>query len=109
MHLRPVALPVALAVVAVLGAGCGDQVTDEERRAALVDRLTADLRAETDGALDEGAARCVAEGLADTVGVDDFDAVIAAARSDADPAVRDQVIDVFGACDALEPLLDRPG
>lgn len=108
MHLRPVALPVALVALAVLGAGCGDEVTDEERRDALVDRLTEDLRAETEGALDEEAARCVAEGLADTVGVDGFDAVIAAARSDEDPELRDQVIDVFGACDALEPLLDRP-
>ncbi|HEU5084127.1 MAG TPA: hypothetical protein VFU14_12360 [Acidimicrobiales bacterium] len=108
MNLRLVALAVALAALLALGAGCGDEVTDEERRDALVDRLTDDLRAETDGALDEEAARCVAEGLADTVGVDGFDAVVAAARSDDDPELRDQVIDVFGACDALEPLLDRP-
>lgn len=109
MRLRPLVLPVSLVVLAALGAGCGDEVTDEERRDALVDRLTEDLRTETEGALDEEAARCVAEGLADTVGVDGFDAVIAAARRDDDPELRDQVIDVFGACDALEPLLDQPG
>lgn len=109
MHLRPVALPLALAALAVLGAGCGDAPSAGERREALVDRLAEDLRAETDGALDGDAARCVAAGLADAVGVDGFDAVIAASRGDADPALRDQVIDVFGTCDALEPLLDQPG
>ncbi len=109
MRLRPLVLPVALAALAALGAGCGDDLSAEERRQVLVDRLTEDLQTETEGALDEEAARCVAEGLADSVGVDGFDAVIAASRDRGDPELRDQVIDVFSSCDALEPLLEEPG
>jgi len=90
-------------------AGCGDDASPEQEREALVEDLAADLLAETEGALDERAARCVAGRLADDVGVDRFDEVVAAAADDdIDPDLRAQVIDAFAACDALEPLLEAP-
>lgn len=90
----------------VLG-GCGDDPSPDAAREALVEELAEDLVAETDGALDEDAARCVAGRLADDVGVDRFDDVVEAAAEDDDPDLRAQVIDAFAACDALEPLLER--
>jgi len=98
------ALVLALAAAPQL-AGCSDEPSAEERRADLVEELAADLVAETDGALDDEAARCVAERLADDVGVDRFDEVIAAADDEDGTGLRDQVIDAFSACDALDPLL----
>lgn len=96
--------------LAVVLAGCGDDPSPAEEREALVDQLAEDLAAETEGALDTAAARCVAERLADDVGVDRFDDVIDAAAAeddDDDPDLKAQVIDAFAACDALEPLLER--
>lgn len=101
-------LGVVLALAVVL-AGCGDDPSPAEEREALVDQLAEDLAAETEGALDTAAARCVAERLADDVGVDRFDDVVDAAAEDDDddPDLKAQVIDAFAACDALEPLLER--
>jgi hypothetical protein len=96
----------AACLLPVVGAACGDEPSAEERRAALVDDLAEDLRAETDGALDEETATCVAEALADAVGVDRFDEVVDAAADGGDPELRQQVIDVFASCEALEPILD---
>lgn len=94
-------------VLALALAGCGDEEPSaEERRAAVVDQLAADLRAETDGALSRDAAECVAAELVDTVGEERFDEVVAAAGGDGDAALRDQVIDVFASCDALDPVQD---
>ena len=91
---------------ALVVAGCSDEPSAEERRERFVADLTDDLVAETGGALDDEAARCVAGRLADDVGIERFDEVVEAARSDDDPELRDQVIDAFAVCDALEPLLD---
>ena len=94
-------------VLALVLAGCGDEdPSAEERRAEVVDQLAADLRAETDGALSRDAAECVAAELVDTVGEERFDEVIAAAGGDGDPSLRDQVVDVFASCDALDPVRD---
>jgi len=98
-------LPLVVASLVLLGA-CNDEPTAEEERDALVRDLAEDLRAETDGALDADAATCVAEGLVDEIGADTFDDVVAAAGDGDDPELRDQVIDVFASCDALEPILD---
>jgi hypothetical protein len=88
-------------------AGCGDdEPTAEERRADAVDQLADDLRAETDGALSRQAAECVAAELVDTVGEERFDDLVAAADDDGDPALRDQVVDVFAACDAVDSLTE---
>ena len=51
-------------------------------------------------------ADCVAEALVDTVGEERFDDLIAAAAEDGDPELRDQVVDVFASCDALDPVRD---
>lgn len=92
-------------VLALTLAGCGDdEPSAEERRAEVVDRLAADLRAETDGAISRDAAECVAAELVDTVGEGRFDEVVAAAGGDGDPDLRDQVVDVFASCDALDPV-----
>ena len=93
-------------VLAGVLAGCGGEPTADERRDDLVEALADDLVAETDGALDDQAARCVAGRLADDVGVERFDEVVAAAEDDDGTELRDQVIDAFAACDALDPLLD---
>ena len=92
----------ALALAAAL-AGCGDdEPTAEERRAELVTQLADDLRAETGGALDDEATTCVSEALVDTVGEERFDEIVAAAGGDGVPRLRDQVVDVFASCDALD-------
>ena len=93
--------------LSVVLAGCGDDPSPAEEREALVDQLAEDLVAETEGALDVDAARCVAGRLADDVGVDRFDDVVDAAAEDDDPDLKAQVIDAFAACDALDPLLER--
>ena len=95
-----------LALALVL-AGCGeDEPTADERRADTVAQLAQDLQDETDGALSEEAADCVATELVDSVGEERFDEVIEAAAGDGDPELRDQVIDVFASCDALDPLVE---
>lgn len=95
--------------LAVLVAGCaGEEPTAAERRAEVVAQLAQDLRVETDGALDEEMARCVATELFDAVGEDRFDDVVAAV-DDEDSPLRDQVIDVFASCDALDPLVEGAG
>jgi hypothetical protein len=95
----------ALALTLLL-AGCGgEEPTAAERRAEVVAQLAQDLRVETDGALDEEMATCVATELVDAVGEDRFDEVVAAVDDHASP-LRDQVIDVFASCDALDPLLE---
>lgn len=95
--------------LAVLAAGCGgEEPTAEQRRGEVVAQLAQDLRVETDGALDEDMARCVAAELVDAVGEDRFDEVVAAV-DDGDSPLRDQVIDVFASCDALDPLLEGAG
>jgi hypothetical protein len=95
--------------LALVVAACAedDEPTPEERREALVAQLSEDLVAETEGALSDGQATCVAEALADTVGEDRFPDVVAAAAGDGDPDLRDTVIDVFASCDALEPLVEH--
>jgi hypothetical protein len=99
-----VRLPVC--VLALVLVACGSEPTAEERRERFVDDLAADLVEVSGGALGDDAARCVAGRLADDVGVDRFDDVVDAARGEDDPELRNQVIDAFAACDALEPLLD---
>lgn len=95
----------ATVVVALAAVACGDdEPTDAEQRAALVGQLAEDLVTASDGALDGDAARCVAERLADDVGVERFDEVVAAARDGGDDALGEQAIDAFAACDALDPL-----
>lgn len=83
-----------------------DEPTPEERRATTVAQLAEDLVAETDGALSDEQATCVAEALVDTVGEERFADVVAAAGGDGDPELRDTVIDVFASCDALDPLME---
>ena len=99
--------PILVLVLALALAGCGDSddPTAEERRADVVAQLADDLRAEV-GTLTVGEADCVAEGLVDTVGEDRFEDLIAAAADDGDAALRDQVVDVFASCDALDPVRD---
>ena len=105
MRLRLPALALALVL-----AGCGeDEPTAEEVRADTVAQLTQDLQDETDGALDEETAGCVATELVETVGEERFDEVIEAASGDGDPALRDEVIDLFASCDALDPLVGDAG
>lgn len=96
-----------LALALAVAACADDERTPEERREALVAQLSEDLVAETEGALSDGQATCVAEALADTVGEDRFPDVVAAAAGDGDPDLRDTVIDVFASCDALEPLVEH--
>lgn len=108
MRRRPTVPPIVAVPLLALGlTGCADDPSAEEQRDDLVADLTEDLQAETDGALDDATATCVAEGLVDVVGVERFEEVVdAAAEGGEDPELRDQVIDVFSACDALEPILD---
>lgn len=82
---------------------CGGSSAEEERQ-----RLADDLVEETDGALDDDTARCVADALHDRYGDESFEQVLEAAsnRSDGDADVRTEVIDIFASCDALEPIID---
>lgn len=102
-----------LLVVLGLGVGaCGDDGPDRER-------LAEDLIAETDGALDEEQAACVAEGLDASFGDDAYETLLRAAADDDTPDadvdaealadVRVEVIDIFAGCDALgAAVLDEP-
>lgn len=92
----------ALLACAVL-AGCGGDSADDDR-----DALADDLLEETDGALDESTARCVADGLQDEFGDDSFEQILDAASGSGTEGdeVRVQVIDIFAGCDALGPIID---
>ncbi|MFP5321356.1 MAG: hypothetical protein ACLGIC_05860 [Acidimicrobiia bacterium] len=92
--MRMVVVAAALLLVA-----CADEPTAAEARERLVADLAADLEAAAEGELDAVSARCVAERLADDVGVERFEDAVAA-----DDALRDEVLDAFAACDALDPL-----
>lgn len=99
---RPGAAMLTLAATVLLA--CGGTSAEAER-----ERLTDDLVAETDGALDDETARCVADALYEEFGDDSFEQVVEAAAdrdADTDDAVRLQVIDIFAGCDALEPIID---
>lgn len=94
-------LLVVSASVAAAGA-CSDLSPEQQRR-----DLADDLVAETDGALDDAQATCVADGLFDTFADGSLDRVVAVAEgAEDDDGVRMKVIDVFSDCDALAPLLD---
>lgn len=89
--------------VAVLVGACGDDPDDTER-------ITEELVDETDGALDETQAGCVADRLVSSFGDDSFREVLDAAQGTGETAddVRTQVIDIFASCDALDAVvLDR--
>lgn len=92
---------VAVLVPTLLGSACSDPPSDDERRAHLAD----DLVTETDGALDDEAARCVADALFDELGDDAAPQLLAARRGEDTDAVRRQVIDAFDRCDALGAAL----
>ena len=103
---RPPSTPARRAIaLLVLGAaliGCSNTSADEERQ-----RLAEDLVEETDGALDDATARCVADALHDEYGDESFRRVIDTASGETeDDDVRTQVIDIFASCDALEPIID---
>lgn len=89
-----------------MGGACGGGLSADDERRHLAD----DLIAETDGALDEDAARCTADALHDTFGDDSFDRVLEAAAAppgdEAAADVRTRVIDIFASCDALGPIID---
>jgi hypothetical protein len=104
----PVPAVVAGLVLALALGGCGGDHEPADERARLVADLAGELQAETDGALDEDAATCVATHLVETVGEDRFDEVVAVADGEGDQHLRDQVIDVFAGCDALEPIIAEP-
>lgn len=92
-----VVVAASLALVA-----CGGP-SDEQRRQDLAD----DLVAETDGALDDEAAMCVADGLYDAFADESIDRVIAVAEgAEDDTEVRTRVVDVFADCDALAAVTD---
>lgn len=93
---------VGLIAIAAVTA-CAGSSAEEERQ-----RLADDLVDETDGALDEDTARCVADGLHEEYGDESFEQVLEAAsdRADTDADVRTQVIEIFASCDALEPIID---
>lgn len=82
-------------------AGCGDDGTPD------ADRLAQELIDETDGALDDAQAGCVADALIGSFGDDSFRAVIDAAEGggEASEDVRVEVIDIFSACDALDAVV----
>lgn len=91
------AVTVSLALVA-----CGGP-SDEQRRQDLAD----DLVAETDGALDDDVATCVADGLYEAFADDSIDRVIAVAEgAEDDDEVRTRVVEVFADCDALAAVAD---
>ncbi len=91
-------------------ASCGDDANDQQG-------IAAELVAETDGALDESQADCVAAGLVSAFGDASFRDLVDAAEGSGDDAddVRVEVIDIFTACDALDAVVlsgssaDAPG
>ena len=87
--------------MAITVGGCGDDDGTD------ADRLAEELIDETDGALDETQAACVAEGLIESFGDDSFRSVIDAADGEGEAAddVRVEVIDIFAACDALDAVV----
>lgn len=96
---------VALALVSV--AACGDDPSPEEQRAELVADLAASLVVETDGAIDDTQATCVATRLIDAIGAEAFEAtILAAATDDSDQELQLQVIDTFSECNALGAVLE---
>ena len=107
---RPVVL--ACSLVLAGGAACsGDPSAEDERR-----QLRDDLVAETDGALGEEEATCVADALHDAFGDDSFEQVLRAdadgddaAGADGADSVRVEVIDIFSECDALEGIIEPGG
>lgn len=105
---RRAAVTVAGGLLALFSAGCGGELSADEQR----QRLAEDLVTETDGALDDERARCVADALHEQYGDDSFQRVLdAAARpqttTDANADVRSEVIDIFASCDALDPIIDQ--
>ena len=100
---RTAALTCCLGLV-VTAACTGEPSAEDERR-----QLRDDLIAETDGALGEEEAACVADALHDAFGEDSYEDVLGAdddrdgARAD---EVRAEVIDIFSECDALEAVVD---
>jgi hypothetical protein len=104
---RPVVSSMVLAA-ALVATACGSEPSADEEQERLVAELAEDLQVETGGTLDEGTSRCVADGLVESVGVERFEEVVAAAAAEDDLELRTQVIDVFASCDALEPLIDAP-
>ncbi len=76
---------------------------DEVRR-----QLADDLVTETNGALDDRAAVCVADGLYQAYGDHGFRAVLDAEQSagGAPDDVRSRVIDIFAGCDAIGAIID---
>ncbi len=96
-------IEVALVVGAFGLVACSDP-SPEQRRRDLAD----DLVAETDGALDDTQATCVADGLFEAFDESSLDRVVAVAEGEEDDeGVRTKVIDVFTGCDALAPLIDN--
>ena len=90
----------AMSAVVVV-AGCSDSGEPDS------DRLAEELIQETDGALDDDQATCVAEALVGSFGEESFRAVTDAAAGDGDARddVRVEVIDIFSACDALDAVV----
>ncbi|WP_436793281.1 hypothetical protein [Actinospongicola halichondriae] len=97
-------------VLVLVAAACSNETDDAER-------LADELIVETDGALDETQAACVADGLVASFGDDSFQEVLEAAEGTGDSAgdVRIEVIDIFASCDALDAVVldeesgDEPG
>lgn len=99
---HPLLRAAALVGVGVSVLACGGSSSEEQRQ-----QLAEDLVAETDGALDDSTARCVADGLHDEFGEDSFERVVhAAPDAEDDDETRVQVIDIFAECNALSPLID---
>lgn len=97
-----VALPAVAVAASFALVACGGP-SDEQRRQDLAD----DLVAETDGALDDDVATCVADGLYDAFADESIDRVIAVAEgAEDDTDVRTRVVDVFSDCDALAAVTD---
>lgn len=76
--------------------------------ASAVDRLADDLVEASDGALDGATATCVAEGLHDRFGEDDFARILEVAedpeRGDPTGDLRAGIVEVFVSCDALTAI-----
>ncbi len=93
-------------VFGVTVTACSNGSSPEQVRRQLAD----DLVTETDGALDDAAATCVADGLYQAYGDRSFQAVLDAADRPAGSRedVRTRVIGIFAGCDAIGALID-PG